>query len=145
AMELWPVDRQGGADLDWLAERLAVWDSADGRPFVALMLANNETGVLQPVAETAALMRASGGWLHVDAVQGAGKIAVDFKALGADTLSLSAHKLGGPQGSGALVFGPRAQLSRRIHGGGQERSMRAGTENVSGIAGFGAAARACLA
>ena len=89
-------------------------------------------------------MRESGGWLHVDAVQAAGKIAIDMKALGADTLSLSAHKLGGPQGVGALLFGNRARLSRQLHGGGQERSMRAGTENLSGIAGFGAAAAASL-
>jgi cysteine desulfurase len=144
AFELWPVDGRGVADLDWLAERLARWDAAEGAPFVALMLANNETGVIQPVAEAAALVRAHGGWLHVDAVQAAGKIAIDMRALGADTLSLSAHKLGGPAGSGALVFGARAKLSRQLHGGGQERSMRAGTENVSGIAGFGAAAEASL-
>jgi cysteine desulfurase len=108
------------------------------------MLANNETGVIQPVAEAAEIVRAADGWLHVDAVQAAGKIAVDFRALGADTLSLSGHKLGGPQGVGALAFGPRATLSRRLHGGGQERGRRAGTENVPGIAGFGAAARAAL-
>jgi cysteine desulfurase len=104
------------------------------------MLANNETGVIQPVAEAARRVREAGGWLHVDAIQGAGKLAIDFEALGADTLSLSAHKIGGPQGVGALVAGPRARLTRRIHGGGQERGLRAGTENVSGIAGFGAAA-----
>ncbi|MDB5460256.1 MAG: aminotransferase [Caulobacteraceae bacterium] len=142
AVDVWPVDGHGVADLAWLAGRLVRWDAADGAPFVALMLANNETGVVQPVAEAAALVRAHGGWLHVDAVQAAGKIAIDMRALGADTLSLSAHKLGGPQGVGALVFGNRARLSRQLHGGGQERSMRAGTENVSGIAGFGAAAEA---
>ena len=103
AVELLPVDERGVADLAWLAERLARWDAADGAPFVALMLANNETGVIQPVAEVSALVRPMGGWLHVDAVQAAGKIAIEMKALGADTLSLSAHKLGGPQGSGALV------------------------------------------
>jgi cysteine desulfurase len=142
AVEFLPVDARGVADIAWLAERLARWDAADGAPFVALMLANNETGVIQPVAEAGALVRQHGGWLHVDAVQAAGKIAIDMRALGADTLSLSAHKLGGPSGSGALVFGARARLSRQLHGGGQERSMRAGTENVSGIAGFGAAAQA---
>ncbi len=143
-VEFLPVDSDGVADIAWLAERLSRWNAADGAPFVALMLANNETGVIQPVGQAAALVREHGGWLHVDAVQAAGKIAIDMRALGADTMSLSAHKLGGPQGVGALVFGNRARLSRQLHGGGQERSMRAGTENVSGIAGFGAAAQAAL-
>ena len=142
AVEFLPVDGDGVADIEWLKDRLHRWDAADGAPFVALMLANNETGVIQPVGEAAALVRAHDGWLHVDAVQAAGKIAIDMRALGADTLALSAHKLGGPSGSGALVFGARARLSRQLHGGGQERSIRAGTENVSGIAGFGAAAEA---
>ena len=141
-VEILPVDSRGVADLAWLKDRLARWDAADGAPFVALMLANNETGVVQPVAEVGALAREAGGWMHVDAVQAAGKIAIDQKALSADTLSLTAHKLGGPQGSGALAFGARARLVRQQHGGGQERSVRAGTENVSGIAGFGAAAEA---
>ncbi|HEX2817418.1 MAG TPA: aminotransferase class V-fold PLP-dependent enzyme, partial [Phenylobacterium sp.] len=121
AVEALPVDANGQADLAWLGARLAAWDPADGKPFVALMLANNETGVIQPVAEAAELVRAADGWLHVDAIQAAGKIAVDSRALGADTLSISAHKIGGPQGVGALTFGPRATLSRRQHGGGQER------------------------
>jgi cysteine desulfurase len=142
AVELLPVSGDGVADLAWLQARLASWDAADGRPFVALMLANNETGVIQPVAEAAAIVRAAEGWLHVDAIQAAGKIPVDSRALGADTLCVSAHKLGGPQGVGALTFGPRANLSRRLHGGGQERGRRAGTENVAGICGFGAAAKA---
>jgi cysteine desulfurase len=141
-VEILPVDGQGVADVAWLADRLSRWDAADGAPFVALMLANNETGVIQPVAQAGALVRQAGGWMHVDAVQAAGKIAIDQKALSADTLSLSAHKLGGPAGVGALVFGNRARLVRQLHGGGQERSVRAGTENVSGIAGFGAAASA---
>ncbi|MET0295647.1 MAG: cysteine desulfurase family protein [Phenylobacterium sp.] len=141
-VELLPVDGRGVADLDWLAARLSRWDAADGAPFVALMLANNETGVIQPVARAAELVRAAGGWLHVDAVQAAGKIDIDVRALGADTLALSAHKLGGPQGVGALWFAARANLARRQHGGGQERGRRAGTENVPGIAGFGAAAQA---
>lgn len=141
ALEIMPVDSQGVADLGWLADRLARWDAADGRPFVALMLANNETGVIQPMAEAAALVRAAEGWLHVDAVQAAGKIAVDSHSLAADTLVVSSHKLGGPQGVGVLAFGPRAILSRRQHGGGQERGRRGGTENVPGISGFGAAAK----
>ena len=138
---VWPVDGDGLADLAWLEGVLAQGD----RALVCLMLANNETGVIQPVAEAARLTRRAGGWLHVDAVQAAGKLPVDFEALGADTLVLSAHKIGGPQGVGALVAGPRARLVRRLHGGGQEQGRRAGTENVPGIAGFGAAARAALA
>ena len=128
-VEVLPVDSDGVADLGWLRERLA----------------NNETGVIQPVVEVSEIVRAADGWLHVDAIQAAGKIAVDSRALGADTLSISAHKLGGPQGIGALTFGPRATLSRRQHGGGQERGRRGGTENLPGIAGFGAAAVAALA
>lgn len=133
-----PLDADGVARLDWLGEAL----SDEGRALVCLMLANNETGVIQPVAEASALVRAADGWLHVDAVQAAGKIAIDFSALGADTMALSAHKLGGPQGVGALVAGTRATIVRQQHGGGQERGRRAGTENVAGIAGFGAAAEA---
>lgn len=144
AVEVAPVNAQGVLDLEWLERRLANWTPSDGRPLVAVMLANNETGVIQPIAEVAALVRAVDGWLHVDAIQAAGKIAVDSRALGADTLSVSSHKLGGPQGVGALTFGPRAVLSRRLHGGGQERGRRAGTENTPGIAGFGAAAAAAL-
>ncbi len=143
-VEFMPVDGSGQADLAWLAARLASWDVADGRPFVALMLANNETGVIQPVAEAAVLVRKAEGWLHVDAVQAAGRIPVDSRALGADTLAVSSHKIGGPPGAGALTFGPRATLVRRLHGGGQERGRRAGTENVPAIAGFGAAAAQAL-
>jgi cysteine desulfurase len=138
AIEVLPVYGDGVADLAWLAEALA----RPGKALVCLMLANNETGVIQPVAQASALVRQAGGWLHVDAVQAAGKIAIDFTALGADTLSLSAHKLGGPLGAGALVAGTRATLHRRQHGGGQERGRRAGTENLPGIAGFAAAAMA---
>ncbi|RRN63125.1 cysteine desulfurase family protein [Caulobacter sp. 602-1] len=136
-LEVMPVDSLGIVDLDWLAQAL----EKPGKTLVCLMLANNETGVIQPVDKASALVRAAEGLLHVDAVQAAGKIAVDFSALGADTLALSAHKLGGPQGVGALVAGTRATVSRRQHGGGQERGRRAGTENVAGIASFGAAAR----
>src|SRR4051812_4047602 len=111
-------------------------------PLVSLMLANNETGVIQPVAEAAALVHAAGGLLHVDAVQGPGRIACDFKALGADLMTLSSHKIGGPQGVGALIRRDGLALDPQIKGGGQERGTRAGTENVAGIAGFGAAAEA---
>jgi cysteine desulfurase len=145
AVEVLPVDANGVADLGWLRDRLARWDPADGKPFVGLMLANNETGVIQPVAEAAETVRAADGWLHVDAIQAAGKVPVDSRALGADTLSVSAHKIGGPQGVGALTFGPRATLARRQHGGGQERGRRGGTENLPGISGFGAAAKVAKA
>jgi cysteine desulfurase len=118
--------------------------SAGERPFVALMLANNETGVIQPVAAAAAIVHAVEGWLHVDAVQAAGKIAIDMAGLGADTMALSAHKLGGPQGVGALAHADRARLRPLLRGGGQERGLRAGTENVAGIAGFAAAAQTAL-
>jgi cysteine desulfurase len=145
AVEVWPVKSDGVVDLGWLATRIKDWDEAgDRRLAVCLMLANNETGAIQPAAEAAALVHAKGGLIHVDAVQAAGKIPVDIQALGADTLTLSAHKIGGPQGAGALIYGPNAVLRRRIHGGGHEQGLRAGTENLSGIAGFGAAARASL-
>ena len=135
-----PVDGRGVADLDWLNAQLGL----GGRALVCLMLANNETGVIQPVAQAGALTRAAGSWLHVDAIQAAGKIQLSMVDLGADTLALSGHKIGGPQGTGALVAGPGATITRRLHGGGQERGLRAGTENAPGIAGFGAAARAAL-
>ncbi|OYX31473.1 MAG: aminotransferase [Caulobacterales bacterium 32-69-10] len=143
-VEVWPVDATGVADLAWLEQRLAAWTDADGRPFVAVMLANNESGVIQPVAQAAALAHAANGLIHVDAVQAIGKFAVDITALGADTLALSAHKLGGPQGAGALAFTRAAAIHRQLHGGGHERGLRAGTENVTGVAGFGAAAAAAL-
>lgn len=118
---------------------------ADPRPaLVSVMLANNETGVIQPVAAAAKLAHAFGALIHCDAVQAAGKIPVDFAALGVDFLTLSAHKLGGPQGTGALVVRREAALAAEQKGGGQERSLRAGTENVPGIAGFGAAAQVAL-
>lgn len=123
-------------DLDWLAEALL----RPGRAVVAIHHANNESGVIQPIAEAATLVRAAGGWLHVDAIQSAGKIAVDMRALDADSLTLSAHKLGGSQGVGALILKEGVSGVRILHGAGQERGLRAGTENVPGIAGFGVAA-----
>lgn len=135
-VEVLPVDADGVVDLDGLAQAL----SRPGRAVVAIHHANNESGVIQPIAEAARRVRAAGGWLHVDAIQSAGKIAVDRRALDADTLTLSAHKLGGPQGVGALVFKEGVSGVRILHGAGQERGLRAGTENVPGIAGFGVAA-----
>src|SRR5205823_2910923 len=111
---------------------------------VSVMLANNETGVVQPIYEAARLVHEAGGALHVDAVQAAGRIACDINALGADVLTISGHKLGAPKGVGALLLPDRAPpiAEPLIRGGGQERGGRAGTENVAGIAGFGAAAAA---
>jgi cysteine desulfurase len=135
-----PVAADGRVNLVTLAEEIG----KTARPLVSLMLANNETGVVQPVAEAAAIVHAAGGLLHVDAVQGPGRIACDIGSLGADLVTLSAHKIGGPKGVGAIV-----RRDEHIHfpdplirGGGQERGIRAGTENVAGIAGFGAAAAA---
>jgi len=132
------VTAAGVVDLAALERQLA----GRARPLVSLMLANNETGVIQPVVEVAAVVHAAGGLLHVDAVQGPGRIACDFKALGADLMTLSSHKIGGPQGVGALIRRDGLALDPQIKGGGQERGARAGTENVAGIAGFGAAAEA---
>ncbi len=134
------VDAEGVADLDALRRLLADC----GPALVCLMLANNETGTLQPVAEAAALCRAAGAWLHVDAVQAAGRIDVDRAALGADSLALSGHKLGGPAGAGALLLGPAAaeHMVPLIAGGGQERGRRGGTPPLPAIAGLAAAATA---
>lgn len=140
-VEAIPVDANGVVDLAWLEERLA--RAADGPVLVSVMLANNETGVVQPVAEVARVTHAAGGFLHVDAVQGPGKIPCDINGLEADLATISAHKIGGPAGVGALV-GRTDELFPEplIRGGGQERSQRAGTENLIGIAGFGGAAMA---
>jgi cysteine desulfurase len=109
------------------------------------MAANNETGALQPVAEASHIVHDAGGVLHTDAVQAAGRIELDMAALGADLLSLSAHKIGGPTGMGALVLKPGVSVEPLLRGGTQERRRRAGTENVAGIAGFGVAAELALA
>ena len=140
AIEVLPVDRQGRLDLDALAKCLRGGPSA----LVSLMAANNETGAIQPVEQAAALVHGANGILHVDAIQMFGKIALDLNALQADLLSISAHKLGGPKGVGALIMRDDITLPL-LRGGGQERGRRAGTENVLGIAGFGAAAAAAAA
>jgi cysteine desulfurase len=133
-----PATRSGIVDLAALERMLA----QETRPaLVSLMLANNETGAIQPVAEAARLAHARGALLHCDAVQAAGKIPVDVTALGADLLTISAHKLGGPQGVGALAVGGGVSLAALQTGGGQERGRRAGTENLPGIVGFGVACR----
>jgi cysteine desulfurase len=136
------VTRAGVLDLDHLQALLR-----DGPPaLVSLMLANNETGAVQPVTEAAEMVHAAGGLLHVDAVQAFGKIPFQMMGLGADLVTLSAHKIGGPKAVGALVLAEGLSgLEPLLRGGGQESSRRAGTENVAGIAGFGAAAAAAVA
>jgi cysteine desulfurase len=142
AIEILGVSRSGVVDLDHLREILA-----DGAPaLVSVMAANNETGALQPLAEIADIVHGTGGLLHVDAVQAVGRIPFYLNEIGADLISVSAHKMGGPKGVGALVLadgltGPDAA----IRGGGQEKGRRAGTENVPGIVGFGAAVKAAMA
>ncbi len=146
---------ESGARLDWISvatsgvvdeERLTelvhAGEAPEGRALVALQLANNETGVIQPVAKVAQVAGQEGVAVLCDAVQAAGRIDLDFRSLGADYLTISAHKLGGPKGIGALVAKPGALLQAMIAGGGQERRQRAGTENTAAIAGFGAAATA---
>ena len=143
AAESAPLLPDGRVDLDWLEAACR----RPGRVLMALQGANNETGAVQPVAEAAALVHAAGGFLFCDAVQMAGRMACDLVALGADALMLSAHKMGGLKGAGALVVA-RAGISLGaplMRGGGQERGGRAGTESVATIAAFGAAARASLA
>lgn len=136
-VEVLPVDGEGLVDVRALKRALAPAE----RPLVSVMLANNETGVIQPIAEIAGIVHELGGLLHVDGVQAAGRVDCDFRALGADMLSLSSHKLGGPHGAGALVLRDGLHIGQPlISGGGQERGRRAGTENVAAIAGFGAAA-----
>ncbi|MDE2134495.1 MAG: cysteine desulfurase [Alphaproteobacteria bacterium] len=131
-LEIVAVTRDGVVDLESLRTLLR---EGKGRTLVALMAANNETGVVQPIAEAAEMTREAGALLFVDGVQAAGKIALPS----ADYVSLSAHKIGGPQGAGALILRQGAPFAAQILGGGQEFGRRAGTENLSGIAGFGAA------
>ena len=135
-----PVDKDGVIDHDALAKELKKHHLGGWRPFVSVMAANNETGALQPVVQLAEHVRAAEGLLHTDAVQAPGRVPLDFAALGADMLTLSAHKIGGPKGVGALIVRDGVSVEPLIRGGGQERRQRAGTENVIGIVGFGVAA-----
>jgi cysteine desulfurase len=137
-----PVTGNGLVDLAALARLL---DEVARPALVSIMLANNETGVIQPVTEAARLAHERGALLHCDAVQAAGKLPLDMAALGVDLLTLSAHKLGGPPGVGALVVGADVPLAALQTGGGQERGRRAGTENLPGIVAFGAAAEVAVA
>jgi cysteine desulfurase len=132
-----PVDAGGILVAEALRQMLA---AAQGPALVSIQLANNETGVLQPIRELAAIVHEAGGLLHVDAAQAPGRIPVDAAALDADAITLSAHKMGGPQGVGALVLLPELAPTPLLRGGGQERGWRAGTENLPGIVGFGRAA-----
>lgn len=138
-----PVDWRGVIDLDALEKMLG---QSDQPTLVSIMLANNETGVIQPVAQAAHLAHEHGAFVHCDAVQAAGRVEIDMDALEVDAVSLSAHKLGGPMGVGALVLAdPLDEIAPMFHGGAQEARRRAGTENVPGIAGFGAAVAAARA
>ncbi len=134
---LLPVQQNGLLDLQVLDDRLA---ALAGRAVVSTMLANNETGIIQPIPEIAEIVHAHDGILHCDAVQAVGKIPVSFPALGADSMAITAHKFGGPKGVGALVLRSGLDFEPEIIGGGQEEGRRSGTENVASIAGFGAAA-----
>jgi cysteine desulfurase len=135
------VDQDGRVDLARLDQQLATMAPA----LVSVMLANNETGVLQPVGEVVEVARRHGARVHCDAVQAGGKLAIDMAELGVDLLTLSAHKLGGPQGVGALVVGAKIEPAALLRGGGQERRWRPGTENLPGIAGFGRACELAMA
>jgi len=137
-----PASMSGVVDVEAVKTILTRASERSKRVLVSLMLANNETGVIEPVAEVAAQARQIGAAMHVDAVQAPGRIDIDFAALGVDAMVLSAHKLGGPRGVGALIIRDGVALPPLIKGGGQERRRRGGTETVTGIAGFGAAAAA---
>lgn len=140
------VTRSGVVDLMALEVALAAHDREAGLPMVALMLVNNETGIVQPVAEAAALVHQHGGVLVVDAVQAAGRIPVNMTQLSADFVVLSSHKIGGPKGVGVLIARGEALMPLPLmRGGGHEKGHRSGTENVHGIIGFGAAAEVALA
>ena len=138
-LTLIPVTPDGVIDLEILASELAKHHLGGWRPLVSLMAANNETGAIQLVAEAAKIVKDTGGLFHTDAVQAAGRMKLDLAALGADMVSLSAHKIGGPKGVGALVVREGVSVEPLLKGGGQERRRRAGTENVPGIVGFGVA------
>jgi cysteine desulfurase len=142
---IFPVIPDGVADLATLAKMLEKDKAGGARPIVSLMVANNETGAIQPVAEAAEIVHEAGGILHSDAVQAAGRMPLDLDELGADMVTLSAHKIGGPKGIGALVLAEGSKVEPLIKGGGQEGRRRAGTENVAGIIGFGVAAELAVA
>jgi len=135
-VERLPADAEGRLSSAWRE----IFARADDLRFASLMLANNETGVVQDLSALAAVARDRGAWLHTDAVQAAGKIPLNFRACGVHLMSLSAHKLYGPKGAGALIADASIPLEPLLHGGGQERELRGGTENVAALVGFGKAA-----
>jgi cysteine desulfurase len=134
------VNTQGVIDLADAEQKLNTHTG-----LVSAMLANNETGAIQPIAELAALTKAKGALLHTDAVQAFGKLEVDFGALGVNAMTISSHKIGGPVGVGALILDKRVDIAPLLHGGGQERGLRSGTENVAGIVGFAKACKLAVA
>lgn len=136
-----PVTRDGVIDLEALKTMLA---AGPAPALVSVMLVNNEVGTIQPVKEAAKIAKDKGALFHCDAVQAAGKIGLDINEMGVDFMTLSAHKMGGPQGVGALIIGPCGISPHLLSGGGQERRQRAGTENIAGIAGMGLAAALAL-
>ena len=135
------VDGEGRVDVADLERQLAGGDVA----LVSIMVANNETGVIQDMDSIAPVVRAAGAWLHTDAVQAVGKLGFDFTASGAHCASLSSHKIQGPKGVGALVVDKQMDMSPLVHGGGHEQGLRSGSYNVAGIVGFGAAAQRLMA
>ena len=139
SVDIIPAGKSGQTDMEWLASRLENWDEAKGRPFVSMTAANSETGIIQDTQTAIDITHKAGGLILIDGVQALGKLMMAYLP---DYLSVSAHKIGGPQGVGALYVSPDAPFSSYMIGGGQERRRRAGTVNVAGIAGFGAAVRA---
>lgn len=140
ALELIPAHSDGSIDTDWLDARCAQLQSDGRRVLVSVQAANNETGAIQPLARVAEICSTYECLMHSDAVQAAGRLPLDFAGSGAAFMALSAHKIGGPKGVGALIVKADQKLVSLIRGGGQESGRRAGTENVAGIVGFGAAA-----
>ncbi|NVJ70509.1 MAG: cysteine desulfurase [Alphaproteobacteria bacterium] len=136
-VEVIPVDANGSVRLDALETLLT---KAEKPALVSIMYANNEMGILQDLKAVVKVAKAHDALVHTDAVQAAGRVPLDFKELGVDYMTLSAHKIGGPQGVGAVVLGPTVPLKALVSGGGQELSRRSGTENVAGITGYGVAA-----
>lgn len=134
------VDANGKVNIEKLKAQLALPTS-----LVSVMLANNETGVIQDVAQIAEMARTAGAYMHSDAVQGLGKIKVDFSDLNIHAMTISSHKIHGPQGAAALILDKRVDIQALLHGGGQERGLRSGTENVAAIVGFGAACELAIA
>jgi len=140
-----PVTEAGVVDLNALAALLEVHDKSTGLPVVAIMLVNNETGIVQPVEEAARIAHAHGGLFIVDAVQAAGRLPIEIERIGADFMIISSHKIGGPKGAGALITRGEALMPKAlIRGGGQEKGHRSGTQNSLSLIGFGAAAEAAL-